>query len=151
MTAGALNLIKLAVGVDDLDHLRHLQAARAKANADAGLSPHPRHVTRMRPRRAKELLDGGCLYWVIKGQVRARQRILDLEERIGDDGVARVAIVLDPELIPTRPRAQRPFQGWRYLTADKAPPDARGAADGGGDGEELPADLARELDALGLL
>lgn len=140
-----VHLIKLAVGVEDLDHLAQLQRARLEENAARGLSPHPRHVTRMRPRREKEVLHGGSMYWVIKGVIRARQHIVALEDVMGEDGVKRCAIVLDPELVPTQARAHRAFQGWRYLDPAKAPPDGRG------DEADLPADLARDLDALGLL
>lgn len=141
-----VHLIKLAVGVEDFAHLAGLQAQRIKDNAAAGLGPYPRHITRNRPRRAAELLDGGSIYWVIKGVVRARQRIEAFEDVIDADGVARCAFVLDPQLHPTRPKAHRAFQGWRYLDPAKAPPD--GAPDGDYD---LPDDLARALDGLGLL
>ena len=141
----SVHLIKLAVGVDDLDHLAALQRARIEQNVSQGLSAHPRHITRMRPKRESELLDGGCLFWVIKGVIRARQRIVSLEEIIGEDGIKRCAIVLDPELIPTQAKAHRAFQGWRYLDPAKAPPD------GGESDRDLPAELARDLDALGLL
>ena len=141
----AVNLIKLAVGVEDIGHLADLQRARIAQNVARGLSAHPRHITRMRPRREADLLDGGSLYWVIKGVIRARQRIVALEEVMGEDGVKRCAIVLDPELRPTEPRAHRAFQGWRYLDPAKAPPDGRA------DSADLPADLARDLGDLGLL
>lgn len=140
-----LNLIKLAVGVEDADHLAELQRTRIQSNVDAGLSPHPRHITRQRPRRAAEILDGGSIYWVIKGVIRARQRIVALEDVVDAEGVSRCALVLAPELVPTQPRAHRAFQGWRYLEPAKVPPDAQP-----GDGA-LPADLARDLDELGLL
>lgn len=140
-----VNLIKLAVGVEDVAHLAALQSARIEQNVARGLSAHPRHITRMRPKREAELLDGGSLYWVIKGVIRARQRITALEEVIGEDGVKRCAIVLDPELTPTQPRPHRAFQGWRYLDPAKAPPDGRT------EDADLPADLARDLGDLGLL
>jgi len=141
----AVHLIKLAVGVGDFEHLARLQAHRIDANRAAGLEPYPRHVTRHRPKRAAELLDGGSIYWVIKGQIRARQRIRAFEDAVGEDGTTRCAIVLDAELVATSPRAHRAFQGWRYLDPAKAPPDApQGGAD-------LPGDLARDLGDLGLL
>jgi hypothetical protein len=141
-----IHLIKLAVGVEDFAHLARLQAARTGHNAAADLGPYPRHITRQRPRREAELLDGGSIYWVIKGQIRARQRIKALEDVVDADGVSRCAIVLDTDLRPTKPKAQRAFQGWRYLDLDRAPPDA--SLD---DESELPEDLARTLDDLGLL
>ena len=141
-----VHLIKLAVGVEDFAHLARLQAARIQHNTAAGLGPHPRHITRQRPRREKELLDGGSIYWVIKGVIRARQRIKALEDQVDADGVSRCAMVLDADLRPTQPKAHRAFQGWRYLDSAKAPKDVPS-----GEGQDLPDDLARALDDLGLL
>ncbi|MCR4376659.1 MAG: DUF1489 domain-containing protein [Rhodospirillales bacterium] len=142
----SIHLIKLAVGVEDFAHLVRLQSARTGHNAAAEQGPYPRHITRQRPRREAELLSGGSMYWVIKGVIRARQRLLALEDVIDADGITRCALVLDPELHPTQPKAQRAFQGWRYLDAAQAPADALG-----GDSQALPDDLARVLDHLGLL
>ena len=149
-----IHLIKLAVGVEDVAHLGQIQQQRRQANEAAGLGPYPRHVTRQRPRREAELLDGGSIYRVIKGKIRARQRIQALEDLVDGEGILRCAIVLDADLKPTRPKAHRAFQGWRYLDPAKAPPDSAGQGSAGGgdlDGEELPDDLARALDDLGLL
>jgi len=141
-----LHLIKLAVGVDDVDHLAELQARRlAQARAE-NRAPVLRHVTRHAPRRGEELLEGGSLYWVIRGWVRVRQRLVDLDPVVGE-GVRRCALVLDPVLVRTVPRAHRPFQGWRYLPEAKAPPDA---ADASG-AADVPEHMAAELRELGLL
>lgn len=102
------------------------------------------HVTLRMPRRSDEVLDGGSLYWVIKGQVAVRQRILDLRQVIRD-GVPHCGIVYDAEMVPTVRRAMRPFQGWRYLDPTDAPMDAR-ALPG-----SLPDALKIELAELGLL
>lgn len=142
----ALHLIKLAVGVEDFAHLSQLQAARTGHNAAAATGPCPRHITRQRPRREAELLAGGSMYWVIKGMVRARQRILALEDVVDADGVSRCAIVLSADLHPTRAKAHRAFQGWRYLDEANAPRDA-----GLDDAQDLPDELAQTLDNLGLL
>lgn len=139
------HLIKLAVGVEDFDHLVQLQDQRARDNAAAGLGAYPRHITRHRPKRAQELLDGGCLYWVIRGHIRARQSIRTFGEMTGEDGVTRCVIVLNRDLCATQPRPHRAFQGWRYLDPAKAPKDAS-TKDG-----DLPEDLARDLGDLGLL
>lgn len=141
-----VHLIKLCVGVEDVDHLADLQGRRL-AEARAGGRPGVlRHVTRHAPRRARELLDGGSLYWVIKGWVRVRQRLVGLDP-VTDGEVRRCALVLDPHLVRTVPRAHRPFQGWRYLPAAKAPPDAPS----GGGLADVPDHLADELRELGLL
>ena len=138
----ALNLIKLAVGVEDLESVARFQARRRRELGRL------LHFTRMMPRRRDELLDGGSIYWVIRGLVRARQRILGIEAATDREGRAMTALVLDPELIRTEPRSQRAFQGWRYLTAEQAPRDLGQAVDGL---EEMPPDMIAELRALGLI
>lgn len=143
-----VHLIKLAVGVEDVEHLAQIQAARIQANAAAGLGPYPRHITRQRPRREAELLDGGSIYWVIKGAIRARQSLRALEGLVDEEGVSRCAIVLDAKLHPTQAKPHRAFQGWRYLDPAKAPGDATA---GEALGQEVPEELARALDDLGLL
>jgi len=140
------HLIKLAVGVEDVEHLAQLQAGRMQANAAAGLGPYPRHITRQRPKREAELLDGGSIYWVIKGVIRARQRVRALEGLVDNEGVSRCAIVLNPDLHPTQAKPHRAFQGWRYLDPAKAPRDAVK-----GEAQAMPDELARALDDLGLL
>lgn len=134
-----LHLIKLCVGISDLDDLQQRIQARV-ANGGEHV-----HVTRQTPKRRDELLSGGSLYWVIKGSTAARQPILELREMIGDDGIARCGIVLGPDLVPVVPRPKSAFQGWRYLVDKEAPADL---TDRAGD---LPEDLARELAELGLL
>jgi hypothetical protein len=140
-----LHIIKLAVGPKDVAAMARAQAVRA-ASAE-GL----RHVTRMTPRRAPEILEGGSLYWVVAGILSVRQRILALEPVKRADGTAATAIILEPGLVPVHPRPMKPFQGWRYLTAESAPPDlAAGEAVAEGI-EALPPKLRRELAILGLL
>lgn len=139
-----LHLIKLCVGADRVEDLLEWQTARIAEHLAAGREPLPVHVTRMWPRREAELLDGGALYWVFKGQVLARQRILRLDPREGADGIRRCAIVLDPAVTRTAPQPRRPFQGWRYLEPKDAPADLTALGD-----TDLPDDLARELRELG--
>ena len=139
----ALNILKLCVGADSVEdllqwqaqHLSHWPAGRAE------------HITRMWPKRAEEVLDGGSLYWVIKGQVLARQPILALEPRQGADGIARCALVLDAQVIRTEAAARRPFQGWRYLAAEESPRDL---PKGRALETALPASLAQALAEIGL-
>ena len=138
----ALNLIKLAVGAEDLDSVARFQARRRRELGRL------LHFTRMMPRRRDELLDGGSIYWVIRGLVRARQRILDIEAVTDREGRAMTALVLDPELVRTEPRSQRAFQGWRYLTAEQAPQDLGPGTEGLA---EMPPEMLAELRALGLL
>jgi len=115
----SLHLIKLCVGAEKVEDLIEWQAS-ARAKGPDGL---PRHVTRMWPKRADDLLDGGSLYWVIKGLVLARQRIVRLDEVDRGDGKKRCGIVMDPIVYRTESVPKRPFQGWRYLNGTDAPRD----------------------------
>ncbi|MGQ9366874.1 DUF1489 family protein [Azospirillum sp. ST 5-10] len=140
-----LHLIKLAVGVDDLDHIAALQDRRVEVRDGRRVVPV---TTRQFPKRAEEILDGGSLYWVIRGSVAVRQRVLAVDTARDVDGRGFCILLLDPERTPTVPTAQRPFQGWRYLEAAKAPADLAAA---GGAGDALPPHLVAELRELGLL
>jgi hypothetical protein len=144
----ALHLLKLCVGADHIQDLRDWVSQRSLSALAAGLEPHSTHTTRMVPKRIEELLDGGSLYWVIKGQVAARQPLLDIETFTGGDGITRCNLVLGPEVIETAPQPKRPFQGWRYLKPEDAPRDLGALGD---DIEAMPDDLRRELLELGLL
>ena len=138
-----LHLIKLCVGADRVEDLINWQAS-PQAKGPDGL---PWHVTRMWPKRAEEILSGGSLYWVFKGAVLARQRILRLDEVAGGDGIIRCAIVLNPEVVRTVAAPKRPFQGWRYLKAAEAPADLPKARAGD---DRLPPALGAALAELGL-
>lgn len=141
---GSLHLIKLCVGVDSLEQLIAWRANKPKADDHT----NTRHVTRMWPRRGEELLDGGSLYWVIRGEVQARQAIEAFEEVMAPDGTRRCAIIMSPTLIRTACVPRRPFQGWRYLEGADAPPDL--APTRAGD-DDLPEGLSRRLADIGVL
>jgi hypothetical protein len=128
----ALHLIKLCVGVSEVGEL-----------ADWARQRRPIVHTRQTPRRAAEILDGGSLYWVIKGQVLVRQAILAIDT-IEEGASSRCEILLDQTAYRTAPQPRRAFQGWRYFTADDAPVDLSNDA-----GEDLPAELAVALRSLG--
>lgn len=136
-----LHLLKLCVGIESVDELRRWTLLRAQKSP--GLV-HA-HVTRMRPSRDKEVWDGGSLYWVIKGQISVRQKLIGLEDFVDSAGVRRCALQLDDEIVAVAPRPCRAFQGWRYLKPEDAPPDLTSA------GADMPEALRRELSALGLL
>ncbi len=140
---GELNIIKLSVGSDTVESMVAWQAS-AQAKGPDGL---PRHVTRMWPRREKELLDGGSIYWVVQGIVQCRQRILRLDEVVRADGIRRCGIVLDPEVIRTQTAPKRPFQGWRYLPAQDAPADL---PENRQNEDSLPASLSAALADIGV-
>ena len=144
----ALHLIKLCVGCESIADLTGWIAESSAARRARGMKDEQTHVTRMMPKRVEEILDGGSLYWVIKGQISARQAILGIRAVTGADGIGRCAIVLDQNVIPVEPRPCRPFQGWRYLEASSAGRDlsALGAFD-----QDMPEALRRELSQLGLL
>ena len=139
-----LHMIKLCVGAETVEDLTDWQKT-ARAKGPDGL---PRHVTRMWPKRADDLVQGGSLYWVFKGLVLCRQRILRLDEVTGGDGILRCGIVLDPEVTRTAPAPKRPFQGWRYLKPEDAPPDLRKGRE---DETALPEGLSRALAEIGVL
>lgn len=139
-----IHLIKLSVGTESIDDLAVWQNS-TRARGEDGL---PRHVTRMWPRRESEVLNGGSIYWVIKGVIQCRQRILRLDEVTRADGIRRCGIVLDPALIRTQGALRRPFQGWRYLAPEDAPPDLPPGRDSE---EALPDALNRALAEIGVL
>ena len=141
-----LHLIKLCAGADGVDDLVARIDYRAGLNEAAGLGRIHDHGTRMHPRRDTELLDGGSIYWVIKGVILARQKILGFERRTGADEIERTAILLDPSYVLTEPLPRRAFQGWRYLPAEDAPRDLKGKGRKG-----PPPALGRQLAELGLL
>lgn len=141
-----LHIIKLCVGVDTLQELAEWQAQRLQDLKKKRKPLELIHVTRMTPKRKDEVLDGGSLYWVIKGQIAARQKLLDLR-KVTKNGTPHCGLVYDPKLIPVQRRAHRAFQGWRYFDPKDAPPDARGTKGL----EKLPEKLQAELVDLGLL
>jgi hypothetical protein len=144
----ALNLIKLAVGCDSVKDLQDWVRERMRQAKAQGLPRRHVHITRMTPKRNDELLGGGSLYWVIKGQIAARERLIAIEPFRDKAGVGRCRIVMEPKVIPVTPRPMRAFQGWRYLSVKDAPPDLSKAGKGliG-----MPEPLRRELRELGLL
>lgn len=138
----ALNIIKLCVGISEIEELAATQDWRLETTGMLF------HKTRMMPKRLPELLDGGSLYWVIKGSVQARQLITDVVPFVDEDGVKRCRFMLHRNLIATRPQPRRPFQGWRYLKQEDAPVDIDMSSTGE---QDIPAAMRAELVELGLL
>jgi hypothetical protein len=143
-----LHLLKLCVGADSIEDLEEWIERRLKEARRAGRKPEHRHTTRMLPKRGEELVGGGSLYWVIRGNVQVRQRILALRPFLDTDGIQRCHIVLEPKAFATEWQPRRAFQGWRYLKPEDAPRDLDAARSGMRD---LPPDLRRDLADLGLL
>lgn len=135
-----LHMMKLCVGADRPEDLEEWQQERFGAGPAI-------HITRMRPKRAEELLAGGSIYWVFRGVMLARQRLLALNDRVGADGITRCGLVLDPQLVRVAAVPRRPFQGWRYLPGAETPPDLPA---GRGAEPDLPPEIARALAEMGL-
>jgi hypothetical protein len=138
-----VHMLKLSVGTEDVAGLAEWQATK-RAQSEDGL---PRHITRMWPKRADEVLNGGSIFWVIKGVILCRQPILRLDEYIGADGIRRCAITSKPGLIRVEATPKRAFQGWRYLPVPDAPRDL---PDGRQNEEALPPELSKALAAIGV-
>src|SRR5438067_6446403 len=117
----ALHLIKLSVGTDSIEDLEDWIKLKLKEKKKRGeQKPERIHTTRMMPKRAEEILGGGSIYWVIKGEILCRERILAIRPIVDKAGIGRCQLVLDPVCVPVRPRPYRAFQGWRYLAAKDA-------------------------------
>lgn len=143
----SLNLLKLCVGCESVEDLEEWIAQRLDQRRRAGEPAEQWHTTRMVPTRSAELCDGGSLYWVVKGNVQCRQRLLEVRPFVDAEGISRCHLVLDPEVVRTQWQPRRAFQGWRYLQQKDAPVDL-GKDDGVA---EMPLKLRRELAELGLL
>jgi hypothetical protein len=128
----ALHIIKLCVGVSEVGELVDWIRRR-----------RPVVHTRMTPKRAGEVLCGGSLYWVVKGQILVRHPIIGIET-IAGQGRSRCEIELAREAHLTVPQPRRAFQGWRYLKPEEAPPDLKSL-----DAEGVPPELAAQLRDLG--
>jgi hypothetical protein len=143
-----LHLVKLCVGCDSVQDLETWIRKRLQERKRRRLPREHVHTTRMVPKRGAELLAGGSLYWVIRGQIMCRQRLVDIRPFVDKEGVSRCRLVLEPKLTLVEPRPWRAFQGWRYLPARAAPRDLDRVAPGARD---MPEALRRELRDLGLL
>ncbi|MEM9786536.1 MAG: DUF1489 domain-containing protein [Pseudomonadota bacterium] len=141
--ASYVNLVKLSVGTDDVGGLAAWQATK-RAQAEDG---SPRHITRMWPKREAEIVNGGSIFWVIKGVILCRQPVLRLDEYLSADGIRRCAIVCKPGLIRVEATPKRAFQGWRYLPAADAPRDL---PEGRQSEEALPPELTKALADIGV-
>ena len=144
-----VHLIKLCVGIDDVDHLIQVQQARMAAASGGGEPSVVKHITRNTPKRMTELLDGGSMYWVNRRVIKVRQPIIGIERLKKEDGRPACVISLENTHIRTIPRRHRAFQGWRYLSNDDIPQDLNHnqlSVD-----NELPLEMSSELRELGLL
>jgi hypothetical protein len=140
-----IHMIKLCVGVKTLEELESYRNERAHWwGANYGEEVHV-HRTRMMPKQAATMEGKSSIYWVIAGQVVARQPILRLAKFTDAEGKDYCDIVMAPDMVRTVPYPKRPFQGWRYLRPEDAPPDL--GANENAESLALAADLAK----LGLI
>ncbi|MFC7050869.1 DUF1489 family protein [Emcibacter nanhaiensis] len=140
----SVHLLKLCVGIDSIEHLIEVRKGREQRLPDG--RPYNYHITRFAPKRAEEVLDGGSLYWIIKGFVQVRQRIIGFEPVETDNGT-KCKIIMDTKLVRTESQPRRPHQGWRYLESADAPRDLPD----GVSADDLPPALRRDLQDLGLI
>lgn len=142
-----VHMIKLVVGVDDLDHFLEIQRGCV---VDFNGQPANAVRTRFKPKRAEEVLDGGSLYRVIKNRIQCRQKIIGFDSYESEDKGTQTLIMVKPEIIQTISTPKRPFQGWRYFEPASVPRD-RGLYLGDGQRDEIPTDMEEELKNAGLL
>lgn len=140
----AVHILKLCVGIDSVEHLMEVRRGRGHRLPDG--TPYNYHITRFRPKRAREILNGGSLYWVIKGFVQVRQRIIGLEPVETGTGV-KCKIIMDTNLVRTESQPRRPHQGWRYLESADVPGDILSGASV----DSLPLELSMKLREMGLI
>ena len=143
-----LHLIKLCVGCDSVVDLEGWIKQKLKEKKRRGQRPEHIHTTRMVPKRTDELTAGGSLYWVVRGQIACRERILAIHPFTDKDGIGRCRVILDGKIVLVEPRPRSAFQGWRYLEGKDAPRDLSRAAPGAA---KMPEQMRRELRELGLL
>ncbi|MDR6870636.1 hypothetical protein J2Y55_001636 [Bosea sp. BE125] len=146
--AMSLHLLKLCVGAESISDLEEWIEEQSLLRRRMGRPNEQTHTTRMVPKRVSEIVDGGSLYWVIKGQISARQRLTEIRPFTDADGIGRCHLVMEPVVVPVEPRPCRPFQGWRYLADKDKPRDIDGRS---GDLGVMPEAMRRELAELGLL
>ena len=139
-----VHLVKMAVGISSVEHLKDMQK---KCWADKDGIIH--HFTRNKPKRSHELLDGGAIFWIIKGYIRVKQRVRGFNEIFDRNKKRRCRITLDPKLVRVEMLAHKPIQGWRYMEDDIAPAAVNANHAVCIDG--FPDAMVEELKSLGLL
>ncbi len=138
-----LHLIKVCVGIESIEHLAKVQKSRREGGAKAVF-----HYTRFTPKKAEDILNGGSMYWIVKGSIAVRQRILDFTPKTFEDEGEYCGIKMERKLVPVMPHPRRPHQGWRYLEAKDAPADLKAGSKASA---AMPPALLAELRSLGLL
>jgi hypothetical protein len=134
-----LHLIKLVVGCDSVEDLLGWRREHRTHEPEWFVR------TRQTPKRAAEIVEGGgSIYRVFKGAILCRQRVLRIDT-VGEGRESRCRIAVDETPIRVAPTGRRPFQGWRYLREEDAPPDLDGATGL----DAVPSELALKLREIG--
>ena len=149
MSDPTINIVKLAVGVKSVEELaliqrRFLNQAGNKANNGFY------HSTKLMPKQHEALVKSGSLYWVIKGVICARQKIIAITKEEDSDGIKRCKIFLDNSIVKTTPIRKKPFQGWRYLKKNRTPADIVDPVTGTFE-DDIPLEVQQQLLDVGLL
>ncbi len=139
-----VHILKLCVGIDSIEHLTEVRRGREPLLYNG--TPCNFHITRFRPKRAAEILDGGSIYWIIRGFVQLRQRIIALDPIETDSGT-KCKIIMDARIFRTESQPRRPHQGWRYLETPDAPGDIAEPEKT----DDMPEEISRTLREMGLL
>ena len=142
-----IHLLRVAVRVHSIADLRRKQDERLQERLKQG-ETRLYTFTRNLPKRVDDLIDGGCIYWIIKKYIRVRQRILGVERHVNGEGRAYCAIQIDPEPMQVVARRQKAFQGWRYLKPEDIPLDLDISET---QVTDMPEEMANDLRELGLI
>ena len=149
MSEAPVNIVKLAVGVKSVEELALIQRRflnQSKTQTSKGFY----HSTKLMPKKHEAIVESGSLYWVIKGVICARQKIVEIIKKEDPDGVKRCRIYLENSIIKTTPIRKRPFQGWRYLKKNRTPADIVDPVTATFD-EDIPLEVQQQLLEVGLL
>ena len=148
MSESPVNIVKLAVGVQSVEELALIQ--RRFLNQAETATNGFYHSTKLMPKKHEAIVKSGSLYWVIKGVICARQKIVAITKQEDSDGIKRCKIFLNDTIIKTTPIRKRPFQGWRYLKRNKTPADIVDPVTGTFD-DDIPLEVQQKLLEVGLL
>ena len=149
MSEQSVNIVKLAVGIQSVEELALIQR-RFLNQPTVQTSKGFYHSTKLMPKKHDAIVESGSLYWVIKGVICARQKIVEIIKQEDSDGIKRCRIYLEDSIIKTTPIRKRPFQGWRYLKKNKTPADIIDPITGTFD-DDIPLEVQRQLLEVGLL
>lgn len=145
-----VNLIRPCVGISSPRMLFDHQIA-SNLQKDANGNDIAYFTTRNTPKRAEELLNGGSVYWIIKGKIAMRQKIVNIETHLDETNRKYCVISKSPQIIITAPHPYRAMQGWRYLEAEKTPKDLHVFDPDNLSDNDIDPQMAAELSQLGLL